>query len=94
MNNNRRYFLKLAAMLSGGYAITTLAGCHSTSKISKRNKPFGLQLYTLRDQMAVDPKGVLKQVSGFGYKQIESFEGPSGIFWGMETRASNNTWTN
>lgn len=44
---------------------------------------FGLQLYTLRDDMPKDPKGVLKQVSSFGYKQIESYEGKQGMFWGM-----------
>jgi sugar phosphate isomerase/epimerase len=44
---------------------------------------FGLQLYTLRDDMPKDPKGVLKQVSSFGYKQIEGYEGPKGMFWGM-----------
>ncbi|MGZ8539341.1 MAG: sugar phosphate isomerase/epimerase family protein [Chitinophagaceae bacterium] len=44
---------------------------------------FGLQLYTLRDDMPKDPKAVLKQVSSFGYKQIESYEGKDGMFWGM-----------
>jgi sugar phosphate isomerase/epimerase len=44
---------------------------------------FGLQLYTLRDDMPKDPKGVLKQVSSFGYNQIEGYEGKDGIFWGM-----------
>jgi sugar phosphate isomerase/epimerase len=44
---------------------------------------FGLQLYSLRDDMPKDPKGVLKQVASFGYKQIESYEGPQGMFWGM-----------
>jgi sugar phosphate isomerase/epimerase len=44
---------------------------------------FGLQLYTLRDDLPKDPKGVLKQVSSFGYKQIEGYEGKDGIFWGM-----------
>ena len=44
---------------------------------------FGLQLYTLRDDLPKDPKGVLKQVSSFGYKQIESYEGKDGMFWGM-----------
>ncbi|HET9277235.1 MAG TPA: hypothetical protein VFN95_03595, partial [Flavitalea sp.] len=44
---------------------------------------FGLQLYSLRDDLPKDPKGILKQVSSFGYKQIESFEGKKGIFWGM-----------
>ena len=44
---------------------------------------FGLQLYTLRDDMPKDPKGILKQVASFGYKQIEGYEGPLGLFWGM-----------
>ena len=44
---------------------------------------FGLQLYSVRDDLPKDPKGILKQVSSFGYKQIESFEGSKGIFWGM-----------
>lgn len=43
----------------------------------------GLQLYSLRDDFPKDPKGILKQVASFGYKQIESFEGPEGMFWGM-----------
>ena len=33
--------------------------------------------------MAKDPKGVLKQLASYGYKQIESFEGGKGMFWGM-----------
>lgn len=46
-------------------------------------RPFGLQLYTLRDDLPKDPKGILKQVASFGYKQIEGYEGAAGIFWGM-----------
>ncbi len=46
-------------------------------------QPFGLQLYTLREDFPKDPKGILKQVAGMGYKQIEGYEGPQGIFWGM-----------
>jgi len=48
-------------------------------KLSK----FGIQLWTLRDIIGEDPKGVLKALSEFGYKQIESYEGDQGIFWGM-----------
>jgi len=33
--------------------------------------------------MPKDPKGVLKQVAEMGYKQIESYEGEMGMFWGM-----------
>ena len=46
-------------------------------------KPFGLQLYTLRDDLPKDPKAILKQVASFGYKQLEGYEGGQGIFWGM-----------
>jgi sugar phosphate isomerase/epimerase len=49
-------------------------------------KNFGLQLYSLRSDLPKDPKGVLKQVAGFGYKQIESYEGKDGIFWGMTNK--------
>jgi sugar phosphate isomerase/epimerase len=44
---------------------------------------FGLQLYTLRDDLPKDVKGILKQVASFGYKQVEGFEGKLGIWWGM-----------
>ena len=43
----------------------------------------GLQLYSLRDDLPKDPKGILKQVASFGYKEVESFEGAQGMFWGM-----------
>jgi sugar phosphate isomerase/epimerase len=46
-------------------------------------KEYGLQLYSLRDDMPKNPKEVLKQVASYGYKQIESYEGPQGMFWGM-----------
>lgn len=44
---------------------------------------FGIQLWTVKEDLAKDVKGVLKQLSEFGYKQIEAFEGKDGIFWGM-----------
>lgn len=47
---------------------------------------FGIQLYTLRDIINEDPKGILESLSDFGFKQIESYEGPQGIFWGMGHR--------
>lgn len=56
-----------------------LKGCSPAQKRS----PFGIQLYTLRAEMPSDPKGVLKQLAEFGYTQIESYEGPMGMFWGM-----------
>lgn len=90
--SNRRNFLRLTGGLTLG-TILTHAGCTSpktnqttgTSGQMSNNilKEFGLQLYTLRNEMPKEPVGVLKQIASFGYKQIESYEGPKGMFWGM-----------
>lgn len=48
---------------------------------------FGIQLYTLRDDMAVDHKVVIQKLGSYGYKQIEGYEGKDGIFWGMTPKA-------
>ena len=85
---HRRNFIKTAA---SGIAITALtgklSGCDSPKSADDTGellKEFGLQLYTLRDDMPKDPKGILKQVTSMGYKQIESFEHDTlGMFWGM-----------
>ena len=88
MSYKRRDFLKNATLLSTGIALTglssQLAGCKSAgTATANTGNNFGLQLYTLRDDLPKDPKGVLKQVADFGYKQIEGYEGPQGMFWGM-----------
>ena len=87
-NYKRRSFLKTAA---AGIAITAISGklIASSSSRARAGRPgnlnaFGLQLYTLRDIMASDPRGILKQVADMGYKQIEGYEdGKMGIYWGM-----------
>ena len=82
---NRRKFIKISGSMSAGFALSTSAGlsffsgCEGNGTIND----FGIQLYTLRDDIPTDPAGVLKQLAGFGYKQIESYEGPKGMFWGM-----------
>lgn len=83
----RKEFLKISgglafAGIASNSVIASLAGENEFKKIKK----FGLQLWTLREDLPKDPKGVLKQVAGFGYKQIESFEGPKGMFWGMTNK--------
>src|SRR5436190_4840996 len=83
----RKEFLKMG----GGLALAGLASNNAFASFMnneefKKIKKFGLQLYTLRDDFPKDPKGVLKQVASFGYKQLESFEGPNGIFWGMTNK--------
>lgn len=92
MAYNRRDFLQTAGLLSSGFLLTGissgLASCSTVSNVvtGKPADAFGLQLYTLRDVLPRDPKGVLRQVAQFGYKQIESYEGEQGMFWGMTNR--------
>ncbi|HZH94336.1 MAG TPA: sugar phosphate isomerase/epimerase, partial [Flavisolibacter sp.] len=90
MSYKRRDFLKATTAIASGLALTSiagkLAGCGAVNNaVGVADQPFGIQLYTLRDEMPKDPKGILKQLSSFGYKQIESFEhNKLGMFWGMK----------
>ncbi len=85
MSYKRRDFIKLSVQSAAAIALVQM-GCNSannTKTVTNTIDKFGLQLYTLRDDMPKDPKGILKQIAGFGYKQIESYEGGQGMFWGM-----------
>ncbi|MBM3414853.1 MAG: sugar phosphate isomerase/epimerase [Bacteroidetes bacterium] len=92
MKKNRREFLRFTGGLALG-SILAQTGCTSVktggspeaSGLPGSNylKDFGLQLYTLRNDMPKDPAGILRQVASFGYKQIEGYEGGKGMFWGM-----------
>lgn len=93
MQYKRRDFIRVGSQLAAALALFPAACIDNKQNAGKPGADtpgtgrqldiFGLQLYTLRDDMPKDPKGVLKQVSSFGYKQIESYEGPQGMFWGM-----------
>lgn len=91
MSYKRRDFLKTASVFGSGLVLASLgsnlSGCKAAGSTtgSKGNiNAFGLQLYTLRNELPKDPKGVLKEVASYGYKQIEGYEGPQGLFWGMK----------
>lgn len=87
MHYKRREFLKLSGSFASTALVAGMAGKDMLSSFfdndPKKLKAFGLQLWTLRADLPKDPQSVLKQVAVFGYKQIESFEGAKGMFWGM-----------
>ena len=87
MSYNRRRFLQTTGLAAAG---TLLAGNKLFASENKALKDFGIQLWTLRDVIGGDPKGILKQLASYGYTQIESFEGPQGIFWGMSPSEFKN----
>mgnify|MGYP000020241449 FL=1 len=81
MSNSRRSFLRNTALAS--LALGTPFNNQLFAMAQKKNK-FGIQLWTVKEALAKDPLGVLKHLSNCGYKQIESFEGADGMFWGMK----------
>jgi sugar phosphate isomerase/epimerase len=74
----RREFITSSAMAAA--AMVTLP-----SFVVKRGTKhaLGLQLYTLRSTIPQDPKGVLKKVSEFGYKQLEAYSYNEGKIFGL-----------
>ncbi|MCO6461363.1 MAG: sugar phosphate isomerase/epimerase [Saprospiraceae bacterium] len=87
MQQERRKFIKDIGLIAGGMALLPSSDIFDTVvNFSKKRTKFGLQLYTLRDDLPKDVKGVLRKVAQAGYKQIESYEGPQGMWWGMGHR--------
>ena len=64
----RREFVQTAS-----FAAVGMLSLPSFLAAGKKTKTIGLQLYTLRETISKDPKGVLQQVASFGYKELETF---------------------
>jgi len=62
----RRRFIQQSGLISAGLLF-------SAEELFKLNKNVGVQLYTLRDTVSKDPRGVIQKVAGIGYKEVESF---------------------
>jgi sugar phosphate isomerase/epimerase len=81
--HSRRSFLKTTAVYSAG-----ILAAPSISNVFTAGKPtIGLQLYTVRDQMAKDPKGTLAKVAEIGFNSLEgaTYTGTE-TFYGMDPR--------
>jgi sugar phosphate isomerase/epimerase len=88
MTTNRRNFLRTGAFAALGLSLP-LAGRSSIFGEYAKFKTlstFGIQLWTVKEDMAKDAKGTLAAMSKDGYRLIESFEGPKGMFWGWSNK--------
>ena len=84
MSINRRDFLRGGSIAALGLSIPFLTKANFLDAPAGFKIPnFGIQLWTVKENMMADAKGTLAKLAGFGYKQIESYEGPQGMFWGM-----------
>lgn len=88
MSNSRRDFLRNSALASLALSVPFR---NQLMAMAPTGKPFGMQLWTVKEALAKDPLAVLKHLSASGYKQIESFEGDKGIFWGMKNTEFKKT---
>lgn len=76
----RREFIKTSAFATAG--ALSVPSFLAASKF-KKNNAIGLQLYSLRDIIGADPKGVLQKIAGFGYKELEAYSYKDGKIFGM-----------
>jgi sugar phosphate isomerase/epimerase len=74
--HTRRAFIKdLAAGGAAAIAAARLGELRAAAQASGWKGRIGLELYTVRDQMASDFEGVLARVAAIGYKEIEPANG-------------------
>jgi sugar phosphate isomerase/epimerase len=78
-SQSRREFLKLSAAGTLGAIVVSQYGCGKAALPG-----IGLQLYTIRDAMAVDVTGSLQKVADAGYKYLELASYADGKFYGYE----------
>src|SRR6188768_1526414 len=77
----RREFIKTSAFAAAG--VLSLPSFLAAGRTLKKSKAIGLQLYSLRDIIGADPKGVLQKVASFGYKELEAYSYKDGKIFGM-----------
>ena len=75
----RREFVQTAS-----FAAVGMLSLPSFLAAGKRTKKIGLHLYTLRDTISTDPKGVLEKVASLGYKELETYGYADGKIFGMD----------
>lgn len=71
---NRRHFIRTTA--AGTLALSQTGTLLALEADNAYRKNIGIQLYTLRNQLAKDAAGTLKKVAEAGYKQVELYGFP------------------
>lgn len=83
--NSRRTFIKQAGIAVAAGLVLPSFAC------VKSSKAVGLQLYSLRDILPQDPRGVIAKVAAAGYKEVETYGySVQNKFWGLDPMAFKN----
>jgi sugar phosphate isomerase/epimerase len=70
-NNSRRDFLKQTGILMAGSSVAMNSLLDFSTRANVKH--FGVQLWSVRDDMNKDPKGTLEALAKYGYKEVEGF---------------------
>lgn len=73
---SRRDFIKQSSLFSAALFATP-------EDLFKSKTPVGVQLYTLREDIAKDAKGTIQKLAGLGYKEVETFGYKDGKYFNM-----------
>jgi sugar phosphate isomerase/epimerase len=79
----RRRFIKNTTVLSAGALLTMRCKADKLSSHTGKAPKYGLQLYTVRDDMTKDPKATLTALAEIGYADLECAGYDEGKFYGM-----------
>lgn len=87
--NSRRTFIKQAGLAAAGALLIPSISFAAGSK-----RKVGLQLYSLRNQLPNDVKGVIEKIAKAGYKEVETYGfSPTGGYWGLDAKSFKNLLT-
>lgn len=80
----RRNFIKETGLLAASFALAPSL----TKAFAKPKKTVGLQLYSLRDIIGKDVKGVIEKVGKAGFKEVETYgySPQEKKFWGLSAK--------
>jgi sugar phosphate isomerase/epimerase len=76
---SRRDYLRQLAILAAGSTLAPDTLAHA------KDRKIGVQLYTIRGEIAKDAKGSIRKVAQLGFQEVENF-GYNGKFYGMEAK--------
>ena len=88
--SDRKSFIKNISLFTLGLPLINKKGIDFLERSSKENSrkisSIGIQLYMVKEAMEKDAPGTLKSLGRMGYKQLESYGGNKGMFWGMSNK--------
>jgi len=96
----RRRFVQLVGAASASHLLACSSKMDQAVKGSQYMDNLGLQIWTVRNQIAEDPVATLKAISEHGYQQIELMNldqleilGPIAKDFGLDINCSHINWT-